>query len=164
MSPNENSTQLLLRPLYTPIDHLKHGIYLQRRDPLLLMQYNSIYTVQHLYTARQSNEPYTPREACDEPLIPHSTRQPGHTRAAFRLPLHLWLGMYIGDLGWGPRTRHLVFTTLASRFSFGVEIMLQAGGLQAYTHIHRAFKWGQGQAHKTLWQSHSNLQSSGSMV
>ena len=27
---------------------------------------------------------------------------------AFRLPLHLWLGMCTGDLGWGPRTRHLV--------------------------------------------------------
>jgi hypothetical protein len=32
----------------------------------------------------------------------------GNARTAFRLPLHLWLGMCIGDLGWGPRTRHLV--------------------------------------------------------
>ena len=52
VSPNENSTQLLLRPSYTPIDHLRHGIYLQRRDPLLLMQYNSIHTVRHLHAAK----------------------------------------------------------------------------------------------------------------
>jgi hypothetical protein len=51
---------------------------------------------------------HTPREVCDEPLIPHLTRQPGLTLAVFRLPLHLWLRMCIGDLGWGPRTRHLV--------------------------------------------------------
>ena len=37
---------------YTPIDHSNHGIYLQRRNPLLLMRYNSIYTVRHLYAAK----------------------------------------------------------------------------------------------------------------
>ena len=106
MSPNENSTQLLLRPLYTPIDYLKHGIYYLRCPPFLL------YGVQLQYTAPtpiwRLNEPYTPQEVYNEPLIPHSTRQPGYTCAAFRLPLHLRLGMCIGDLGWGPRTRHLV--------------------------------------------------------
>ena len=50
--PNENLTQLLLHPSYTPIDHSKYSIYLQQRDPLLLIQYNSIYTIQHLYTAK----------------------------------------------------------------------------------------------------------------
>ena len=38
------------------------------------------------------------------PTLPDSL----DARTAFRLPLHLWLGMCIGDLGWGPRTRHLV--------------------------------------------------------
>ena len=37
---------------YTLIDHLNHGIYLQRCDPLLLMQYNSIHTIWHLYAAK----------------------------------------------------------------------------------------------------------------
>ena len=33
--------------------HLNHGItYLQRRNPLPLIQYNSIYTVQHLHAAK----------------------------------------------------------------------------------------------------------------
>ena len=40
-------------------------------------------------------------------LFPTLPEQPGLT-AVFHLPLHLWLGMCIGDLGWGPRTRHLV--------------------------------------------------------
>ena len=52
VSPNENLIQLLLYPLYTPINHLRHGIYLQRHNPLLLMRYNSIYTVQHLHAAK----------------------------------------------------------------------------------------------------------------
>ena len=39
--------------------------------------------------------------------FPTLPEQPGLT-AVFRLPLHLWLGMYIGDLGWGPRTKYLV--------------------------------------------------------
>ena len=67
----------------------------------------------------RTNEPYTPREAYNEPLIPHSTRQPRHTRAAFRLPLYLWLGIYIGDLGWGPRTRHLVIYYTRSAIPLG---------------------------------------------
>ena len=33
-----------------------------------------IATVHGTYTARRSNEPYTPREAYNKPLIPHSTR------------------------------------------------------------------------------------------
>ena len=37
---------------YTPIDRLNHGIYLQQRNPLLLMWYNSIHTVRHLHTAK----------------------------------------------------------------------------------------------------------------
>ena len=35
---------------YTPINHLNYGIYLQWRDPLLLIQYNN--TVWHLYAAK----------------------------------------------------------------------------------------------------------------
>jgi hypothetical protein len=38
------------------------------------------------------------------------------------------------DLGWGPRTRHLDFF-YTSRCPFGVEIMLQAGGLRVYIYI-----------------------------
>ena len=58
-----------------------------------------LYYTAPIHTARQLNEPYTPREVYDEPLIPHPTQQPGLTRAVFRLPLHLWLGVCIGDLG-----------------------------------------------------------------
>ena len=44
-------------------------------------------------------------------------------------------GRDIGDLGWGPRIRHLVFTT-SSRCSFGVEIMLQEEDCRRiHTHI-----------------------------
>ena len=102
-------------------------------------------TIRHLhtYTARQPNEPYTPREVCDEPLIPHPTWQPGYTRAAFRLPLHLWLGMYTGDLGWGPRTRHLVFTTHPAVLLGWKLCCKQEDHRRIYTH--RAFKWEQGQ-------------------
>ena len=85
-----------------------------------------LYYTAPIHTARQLNEPYTPREVYDEPLIPHPTQRPGLTRAVFRLPLHLWLGVCIGDLGWGPRKRHLVL--YLSRCSF-------RGGPQAYTHI-----------------------------
>jgi len=48
----------------------------------------------------------------------------------------------IGGLGWGLRTKHLVLVLLF----FGVEIMLQAGGLQGYTHTHIGQSRGQGQA------------------
>ena len=51
--------------------------------------YLRYYTTRHLYTARQPNEPYTPREICDEPLIPHSTRIAWTYRAVFRSPLYL---------------------------------------------------------------------------
>jgi hypothetical protein len=37
----------------------------------------------------------------------------------------------MGDLGWGPRKRHLVLYIRP----FGVEIMLQVGGPQAYIYI-----------------------------
>ena len=43
------------------------------------------YTIRHLHTARQPNEPYTPWEVCDEPLIPHPTRTAWTYRAVFRL-------------------------------------------------------------------------------
>ena len=36
--------------IYTLIDYLNYGIYLQWRDPLLLIQYNN--TVRHLYAAK----------------------------------------------------------------------------------------------------------------
>ena len=36
--------------MYTPIDYLNYGIYLQRRDPLLLMRYNN--TVRYLHAAK----------------------------------------------------------------------------------------------------------------
>ena len=36
--------------MYTLIDHLNYGIYLQWRDPLLLMRYNN--TVWHLHAAK----------------------------------------------------------------------------------------------------------------
>ena len=36
--------------MYTPIDHLNYGIYLQRRDPFFLC--GIIYTVQHLHAAK----------------------------------------------------------------------------------------------------------------
>ena len=108
VSPNENLTQLLLLRLYVYSNWSFEARHSRPPASPLPPIRRTATSTRHLYTARQSNEPYTPREACDEPLIPHSTRQPGYTRAAFRLPLHLWLGMYIGDLGWGPRTRHLV--------------------------------------------------------
>jgi hypothetical protein len=89
------------------------------------------YGVRLYYTATERTV-YAPG-SYDEPLISHPTQQPGLTRAVFRLPLHLWLGVCIGDLGWGPRKRHLVL--YSSRCSFRVEIILQAEGPQAYTHI-----------------------------
>ena len=90
---------------YTPIDHSKHGIYYLRRPPFLP------YGVQLQYTAptRHGNRtnrirPGKPVMSLSFPTLPDSL----DARTAFRLPLHLWLGMCIGDLGWGPRTRHLV--------------------------------------------------------
>ena len=38
--------------MYTPIDYLNYGIYLQQHNPLFLMRYNSIYIVWHLHTAK----------------------------------------------------------------------------------------------------------------
>ena len=58
---------------YTPIDHSKHGIHYLRRPPFLPYGVQLQYTAPTRHTARQSNEPYTPRELYDEPLIPHST-------------------------------------------------------------------------------------------
>ena len=109
-----------------------------------------LYYTAPIHTARQLNEPYTPREVYDEPLIPYPTQQPGLTRAVFRLPLHLWLGVCIGDLGWGPRKRYLVL--YSSRCSFRVEIILQAGGPQAYTHI-GYLNGSKGRTISILWYS-----------
>ena len=53
------------------------------------------YNTRHLHdTAGRPNEPHTPRKVCDEPLIPHPTRQPGLT-AVFRPPLYLNPPSYI---------------------------------------------------------------------
>ena len=38
---------------------------------------------------RTATEPYTPREICDEPLIPHSTQTAWTYRAVFCSPLYL---------------------------------------------------------------------------
>ena len=115
--------------------------YLQR--PLLPIRYNYI----------RATKPYTPRrrEACDEPLIPHSTRQPGYTCAAFRLPLHLARGVHRGPrLGLQNKTPSFILHS--SRCSFRVEIMLQAGRPQARC-IHVQDIGREGQAYTTITES-----------
>jgi len=84
--------------------------------PLPLIQYSALYcTAPTLYIPCR-------REACDEPLIyPPSYRLTAwtcHTRH-FVFP-YILSGREIGDLGWGPRIRHLVSIGL-SRCSFRVE-------------------------------------------
>jgi hypothetical protein len=71
----------------------------------------------HIHSAATNSYATCTREACDEALLhppSHPTfRQPGLRPpcAAFRLPLLPMLGE-VGDLGWGPRIRHLVHTHL----------------------------------------------------
>ena len=43
--------------------------------------------------------------------------------------------MYIGDLGWGPRTRHLVFTTLVPLFLWGGNYAASRRTAGGYTYI-----------------------------
>ena len=68
------------------------------------------------------------------PILPE---QPGLT-VVFRLPLHLWLGMCIRDLGWGPRTRHLVLFQFkfVSLFLWGRNYAAsrRIAGVYIYTH------------------------------
>ena len=47
----DTTTATSLRTLQLII-RIMASTYLQRRDPLLLMRYNSIYTVRHLYAAK----------------------------------------------------------------------------------------------------------------
>ena len=139
VSPNENSTQLLLLRLYVHSNWSFELRHLPPSHPLPPVRQTIQYYTAPTLHARQPNEPYTPREICDEPLIPHSTRTAWTYCAVFRSPLHLSTCCWrygIGDPAWGPRTRHLDLDLYSSRCSFGVEIMLQAGGPQAYTHTH----------------------------
>ena len=65
------------------------------------------YGVQLQYTAPtrhgdRTNEPYTPREVCDEPLIPHPTRQPGLT-ARYSALLYTLIHLLLEVGNRGPR-------------------------------------------------------------
>ena len=120
--------------MYTLIDYLKHGIHDLRCPPFLpygvQLQVHDTYTQHGNRTNRI--RPRKPVMSLSFPTLP---KQPGLT-TVFRLPLHLWLGMCIGDLSQGPRTRHLVLF----QFKF-VPLFLQGGNYAAsrrtagvYTH------------------------------
>jgi hypothetical protein len=128
-----------------------NGIYL-RRPPFLPYGIRLQYTAPTRHGDR-TNEPYTPREVSDEPLIPHPTRQPGLT-ARYSALLYT-LG--IGDLGWGPRIRHLDLFLHVPLFLWGGNHAASRRTAGVYTH--RAFKWEQGQdngIHKVIWKHGTN--------
>ena len=105
-----------------------NGIYL-RRPPFLPYGIRLQYTAPTRHGDR-TNEPYTPREVSDEPLIPHPTRQPGLT-ARYSALLYT-LG--IGDLGWGPRIRHLDLFLHVPLFLWGGNHAASRRTAGVYTH------------------------------
>ena len=104
VSPNKNSIQLLY--LYIYFNYLFKIRHLLLASPLSSILYMAI--LYSTYIARQLNKLYTPQEAYNKPFIPYPTQQPRLTYIVFRFPLYFQLGIYIGALGQGPRTRYLV--------------------------------------------------------
>src|SRR6266576_4823060 len=78
------------------------------------------------------------------PTLPDSL----DARTAFRLPLHLW--PVIGDLGWGPRTRHLVlyYTSPAAPLGWKSCCKQENRRRRVYRYIGR-----KGQAYRMITES-----------
>ena len=79
---------------YTSVYSNQRHLLLPPASPLPPVRQTIQYYVQHLHE-RQTNEPYTPWEICDEPLIPHSTRTAWTYYAVFCSPLYLNPPSYI---------------------------------------------------------------------
>ena len=87
------------------------------------------YSTRHLHLHGDQTNRIRPGKSIMSLSFPTLPEQPGLTTrySALLYTSHLLLEVGIGDPGWGPGTRHLDFFFM-SRCSFGVEIMLQAGG------------------------------------
>ncbi|OCK87268.1 uncharacterized protein K441DRAFT_671096, partial [Cenococcum geophilum 1.58] len=93
--------------------------------------------------------------------LPDSLDLP-NARYFFRLPLHIfWLGDTVGDLGWGPRTRHLVYPAVPLGWkvrSYRNGSCCKQGDYKRRVYVYRA---GRAGTHTAI---HGNLQTHGSMV
>src|SRR5436853_3843964 len=98
-------------------------------------------------------------------LFPTLPEQPGLTArysALLYTLIHLLLEVGSRGPGLGPQDKAPRFISHVPLFLWGGNHAASRRTAGVYTH--RAFKWEQGQAHKTLRQPHGNLQLSGSMV
>ena len=78
------------------------------------------------------------------PILPDSLDIP----ARHLVFLYIFGGMYIGDLGWGPRTRHQFYTTLVPLFLWGGNHAASRRTIGVCTYVYGVFEWERGQAHK----------------